>query len=313
MLQRSPASRCRHVDVGHVERNLHCQEGLSRVTNLRIIRVRFNVGSQPEGRGPSEGHIRVLSNNCEWTFSCFLVVFIEYFIHYSDVFLRSHRTKWPSAEPQLIKLDILFSNSTAVDKTKSTEGPFTSGALDGTLHAAFKVKNEMSSSTFSKSAQNTKRFEHLLTNLGCWWRLCDKVKNPRTSEQWTFCGDFYVEENVTWLCKKCVLCKEIVLQGLCFVYNSLLYPVYTSLGCTHGFSPWCALTFIWSCAKSLSMLLVILMKPNYRVLFPSHLHRPCFVYIFCLKQSVGLFSLLQQQHNQIMRLFGLRQYSPQTL
>lgn len=34
MLQRGPASRCRYVDVGHVERNLHRQEGLSRVPNL---------------------------------------------------------------------------------------------------------------------------------------------------------------------------------------------------------------------------------------------------------------------------------------
>lgn len=29
VLQRCPASRCCHVDVGHVERNLHCQERLS--------------------------------------------------------------------------------------------------------------------------------------------------------------------------------------------------------------------------------------------------------------------------------------------
>ena len=34
MLQRGPASWCRHIDVGHVERNLHRQEGLSRVPNL---------------------------------------------------------------------------------------------------------------------------------------------------------------------------------------------------------------------------------------------------------------------------------------
>lgn len=35
MLQRGPAPRCRHVDVGHVERHLHRQEGLSRVPDLR--------------------------------------------------------------------------------------------------------------------------------------------------------------------------------------------------------------------------------------------------------------------------------------
>lgn len=34
MLQRGPASRRRHIDVGDVERNLHRQEGLSRVPNL---------------------------------------------------------------------------------------------------------------------------------------------------------------------------------------------------------------------------------------------------------------------------------------
>lgn len=34
MLQRGPASWRRHIDVGHVERNLHRQEGLSRVPNL---------------------------------------------------------------------------------------------------------------------------------------------------------------------------------------------------------------------------------------------------------------------------------------
>lgn len=34
MLQRGPTSRCRHVDVRHVEGNLNRQEGLSRVPNL---------------------------------------------------------------------------------------------------------------------------------------------------------------------------------------------------------------------------------------------------------------------------------------
>lgn len=34
MLQGGPAPRCCHVDVGHVEGNLHRQEGLSRVPNL---------------------------------------------------------------------------------------------------------------------------------------------------------------------------------------------------------------------------------------------------------------------------------------
>lgn len=46
VLQGSPAPRSRHVDVGHVERDMDCQEGLGRVPHLA-------TKPQKEGYAPS--------------------------------------------------------------------------------------------------------------------------------------------------------------------------------------------------------------------------------------------------------------------
>lgn len=35
MLQRGPATGRRHIDIGHIQRDLHRQEGLGRVSHLR--------------------------------------------------------------------------------------------------------------------------------------------------------------------------------------------------------------------------------------------------------------------------------------
>lgn len=60
MLQRGPASRRRHVDVGHVERNLHRQEGLSRVPDLEEQpRRQPPAGSRRPGLTTTERYLKV--------------------------------------------------------------------------------------------------------------------------------------------------------------------------------------------------------------------------------------------------------------
>lgn len=53
VLQRSPASRRRHIDVGDVEGDLHRQEGLSRVADL------------PEGDGKDQWMLSRVLGVCE--------------------------------------------------------------------------------------------------------------------------------------------------------------------------------------------------------------------------------------------------------
>lgn len=54
VLQGSPAPRGRHVDVGHVERDMDCQEGLGRVPHLAIKPQKGGYAPSSEVRGDSE-------------------------------------------------------------------------------------------------------------------------------------------------------------------------------------------------------------------------------------------------------------------
>lgn len=54
VLQGSPAPRRRHVDVGHVQRDMDCQEGLGRVPYLAIKPQRGGYAPSSEVRDDSE-------------------------------------------------------------------------------------------------------------------------------------------------------------------------------------------------------------------------------------------------------------------
>lgn len=63
MLQRRPAPRRRHVDVGHVERDLHCQEGLRRVPDLKpTTSFNSNVSKVLIKTAEGPAHLKVRSD-----------------------------------------------------------------------------------------------------------------------------------------------------------------------------------------------------------------------------------------------------------